>query len=167
VAATNRDLQDAIQEKLFREDLFYRLNVFPIEIPPLRERRADILPLAHHFTAKLSSRMGQGEKALSRGVEQTLLSYGWPGNIRELQNAMERALIVSQDTEISIQDLPLQATSTSLTSEGPMTLADIERLTILETLENNGGDRKATATQLGISLRTLQYRLKDYGLTGQ
>ncbi|MGW8179238.1 MAG: sigma 54-interacting transcriptional regulator, partial [bacterium] len=167
IAATNQNLQHSIQEKAFREDLFYRLNVFPIEIPPLRDRREDILPLAEFFTKKISRRMGVSCPALAHKVEQTLYSYDWPGNIRELQNAIERALIVSDSPKIEVEDLPLRPLPDSSLTGPDMTLAELEKAAILKALDRNQQDRRLTAQQLGISLRTLQYRLKDYGLNKQ
>ena len=167
VAATNQDLQKAIREGAFREDLFYRLNVFPIEIPPLRERRDDILPLATLFLDQKSRRMGRPGQGMDRQVERVLYSYDWPGNIRELQNAIERALIVSHSGPINLEDLPLRPLEQAVVSGPDMTLAELEKVTILRTLERNRGDRRATAEQLGISLRKLQYRLKDYRLAEQ
>jgi len=108
VAATNRDLEAAMEENEFRDDLYYRLNVFPIEIPPLRERPRDILPLARFFLDRVSSRMGKPLKGIAPEAEQLLLSYPWPGNIRELQNIMERAVIVSRGDDITAADLPLK-----------------------------------------------------------
>ena len=166
VAATNRDLETAMREHEFREDLYYRLNVFPIEIPPLRERPQDILPLARYFVGRVSRRMGKPEKAISCQAEQLLLGNSWPGNIRELQNAIERAVIVSRAQEISPPDLPLKSHRID-DPAGTATLADLEKAAILSALERNHGDRQGTARDLGISLRTLQYRLKDYGLTGK
>ncbi len=166
VAATNRDLQAAMEDNEFRDDLYYRLNVFPIEIPPLRERPRDILPLARFFLARVSRRMAKPLAGITREAEQLLLSYPWPGNIRELQNVIERAVIVSRSEDIVPADLPLKSPK----GEGPVptgTLADLEKAAILRALERNHGDRQETARDLGISLRTLQYRLKDYGLTGK
>jgi DNA-binding NtrC family response regulator len=167
IAATNQDLKAAIEERVFREDLYYRLNVFPIQIPPLRERREDILPLAVFFTRKISRRMGQRLKELSAQAEQTLYSYDWPGNIRELENAIERALIVSQSEQIEVQDLPLQSLPEAAITRPDATLSEIEKTAILRALDKNQGDRRQTAKELGISLRKLQYRLKEYGLTGK
>lgn len=165
IAATNKDLPEAIQEGNFREDLFYRLNVFPIGLPSLRDRRDDIVPLARHFLNRISARMGTHAKNFSPEAERRFHAYDWPGNVRELQNAIERALIVSREETIGLTDLPFTSPAETV-DEKPTSLADVERRTILETLERNQGDRKATAEQLGISLRTLQYRLKEYGLTG-
>jgi DNA-binding NtrC family response regulator len=165
IAATNRDLKKAMEEKSFREDLFYRLNVFPIETPPLRERRSDIIPLSKYFIAKISKRMGIKSKPMSPEGQQALLSHGWPGNIRELQNAIERSLIVSKSDQIEVTDLPHRSAGMREPSSSAMSLSEIEKVAIMAALDRNDGDRRITARELGISLRTLQYRLKEYGLT--
>jgi transcriptional regulator with PAS, ATPase and Fis domain len=166
IAATNKDLEKAMAEHSFRDDLYYRLNVFPIHIAPLRDRRPDILPLSRYVIEKISKRMGISPPRLSSGAEKALASYDWPGNVRELQNAIERALIVSRSAQIEVEDLPFGLRAGSQGSEkGARTLAEMEKIAILEALERNNGDRQTTAEELGISLRTLQYRLKDYGLT--
>ncbi|MBI3949994.1 MAG: sigma-54-dependent Fis family transcriptional regulator [Acidobacteria bacterium] len=165
IAATNKNLVPALEEKTFREDLYYRLSVFPIHIPPLRERREDILPLAEYLVRKISGRMGQSPKPLNAEVRQALYHYHWPGNVRELQNALERALIVSKSNVILSEDLPLPFSTDARIASQPATLADIEKAAILEALARNQGNRHKTAEELGISLRTLQYRLKEYGLT--
>ncbi len=162
IAATNKDLSAALAERSFREDLYYRLNVFPIAIPPLRDRRSDVIPLAEHFLHKVAARMGRSSPSLSEEARELLLSHAWPGNVRELQNAIERALIVARENVIRAGDLPLVAPDPA--AAAPRTLAEIERAAIMQALEHNGGERKATAEQLGMSLRTLQYRLKEYGL---
>lgn len=165
IAATNRDLALALEQKSFREDLYYRLNVFPIHLPPLRDRREDVLPLARHFIRKLAPRMGTAIAGFSREAERHLLTYRWPGNIRELQNAVERAMIVSRGERIEVADLPIPSESSPEAASHRGSLAELERAAILETLDRNGGDRRHTAEELGISLRTLQYRLKEYGKT--
>ena len=167
IAATNKDLQLSIANKSFREDLFYRLNVFPIPIPALRERRDDILPLAESFLMRISLRMGKLKPSISQEASELLLSYDWPGNARELANAMERAMIVSQPGLIEIEDLPLRREAGSSKPGKAGLLVQVERTAILESLARNNGDRKAAAEELGISLRTLQYRLKDYGIAGR
>ncbi|RPJ61248.1 MAG: sigma-54-dependent Fis family transcriptional regulator [Acidobacteria bacterium] len=167
IAATNRDLDESMKSGRFRGDLFYRLNVFPIHLPPLRERREDIVPLAEHFFSKLVKRMGIGGKRISAEAKSVLSNHDWPGNVRELQNAIERALIISRSQEITPEDLPLQMPWTSSHVDATHTLAEIEKTAILRTLEANQGDRRRTAEQLDISIRTLQYRLKEYGLTGR
>jgi transcriptional regulator with PAS, ATPase and Fis domain len=167
IAATNKDLTRAITEKSFREDLFYRLSVFPIHIPPLRERREDIFPLAGHFVEKFSARMGRPAHSFSPESRELLHRHGWPGNVRELSNAMERALIVAGSQMIQPEDLPMPLDVERASSPHPGSLADIERAAILVALSRNTGDRRATAEELGISLRTLQYRLKEYGMAGR
>ncbi len=151
---------------MFREDLYYRLNVFPIRIPPLRERKDDVLPLAEHFIGKFSHRMGKPLSRLSDEATGVLLGHSWPGNVRELSNAIERALIIAQSSIIEPEDLPMQPQPVR-DSAGPGSLAELEKNAIMNTLALNRGDRKATAEQLGISLRTLQYRLKEYGISGR
>jgi DNA-binding NtrC family response regulator len=167
IAATNKNLAQAIAEKSFREDLFYRLNVFPINIPPLRERREDVLPLAGHFAKKISVRMGRSFSAFSAEASRSLLQHPWPGNVRELQNAVERALIVAKSSVIQAEDLPFFQGPAEMVKPDLTTLAAMEKAMILDGLNRCQGDRRATAEQLGISLRTLQYRLKEYGLTSK
>ncbi len=166
IAATNKDIAKAMSENSFREDLYYRLSVFPIHIPPLRERREDILPLAVHFAGKVAARMGRPFRAFTAEAETLLQRYDWPGNVRELMNAVERALIVARGDIIKLEDLPLQPRADQAVAAPPLSLAEIQKTAILSALERNRGDRRETARQLGISLRTLQYRLKDYGLIG-
>jgi DNA-binding NtrC family response regulator len=167
IAATNRDLAQCLVDKSFREDLYYRINVFPIHIPPLRERRDDILPLAEAFIKKISTRMGKSAPSISSEAGELIRSYDWPGNARELANAIERALIVSQTRSIEIEDLPMkQEPGINKTGRSGL-LAQVERTAILEALTRNKGDRRAAAEELGISLRTLQYRLKEYGISGR
>jgi two-component system, NtrC family, response regulator AtoC len=167
IAATNKDLKEAIANKTMREDLYYRLNVFPIHIMPLHQRREDILPLAEYFARSLAIRMGKPAPSFTSEAKETLQDYDWPGNARELANAIERALIVSKSGSIDKEDLPLRNEPATPTSGRSGLLAQTERSTILETLSRNKGDRRATSEELGISLRTLQYRLKEYGIGGR
>ncbi|MCL4850159.1 MAG: sigma-54 dependent transcriptional regulator [Bryobacteraceae bacterium] len=160
IAASNRDLKQNISEGRFREDLYYRLNAFPIELPPLRERPSDIRRLARFFLERSAKELGKSALALSPEAESVLMAYAWPGNVRELENTMERLAILYDDV-IEPDDLPI-------TGSGPTRLVlfkDIERRAIEEALHENQGNRSRTAKQLGISLRTLQYRLKQYGMT--
>jgi len=166
IAATNMDLQAAIKQNRFREDLYYRLNIFPIRVPPLRERRDDILPLAHFFVKKISTRMGRGPAQICPEAEQALMSHDWPGNVRELRNAVERALIVSRKETVRPGDLPLASPEPRPSTPRPRTISELEKAAILESLTRNNGDRRKTSEQLGISLRKLHYRLKTYGITG-
>jgi two-component system, NtrC family, response regulator AtoC len=166
IAATNKDLAQSIANGSFREDLYYRISVFPIHLPPLRERRDDILPLAEFFMKSLSIRLGRPASSISQEARELLRRYDWPGNARELANAIERALIVSQAGIIDVEDLPLNQEFGNEKPGRPGLLAQIEKTAVLESLARNNGDRKAVAEELGISLRTLQYRLKEYGIAG-
>jgi two-component system, NtrC family, response regulator AtoC len=160
LAATNRNLKQSVADGAFREDLYYRLSTFPIEIPPLRERTSDIRRLARFFLDSASRELNKPGLTLSPEAESVLMEYGWPGNVRELQNTMERLAILC-DGMVEPDDLPI-------TSTGParaVLFKDIERKAIEEALAENHGNRTRTAKQLGISLRTLQYRLKEYNLT--
>jgi two-component system, response regulator FlrC len=161
LATSNRDLQDAVAHGHLREDLYYRLSVFPLILPPLRERSEDIVPLAHHFLAQYGA---SKELSLSQQAEQTLNQYHWPGNVRELENAIQRALVLCDQTVIYPQDLGLDL-SPAYREEGADSLQaqmrNQEEQLLLRTLEDNGGVRKTTAAQLGISERTLRYKLKQ------
>jgi formate hydrogenlyase transcriptional activator len=179
IAATNRDLPAAIAAGAFRSDLFYRLNVFPIEMPPLRERNEDIPLLVEYFMNR-----GRGPEDRARRVHpraaELLHAYSWPGNIRELQNVVERALIVSPDGDLTVDARWLPGATEpprSPVSEPPPrspdegaalvaggSLADLERETIVRTLAAVGGNRRLAATKLGIGLRTLYEKLKRYDL---
>ncbi|MBZ5553681.1 MAG: sigma-54 dependent transcriptional regulator [Acidobacteriia bacterium] len=164
IAATNRDLAEAIRQRIFREDLYYRLNVFPIHLAPLRDRREDILPLAKYFLKKIAAQMGQPIKSLRSDTQEQFLKYTWPGNVRELQNTVERALIICTSDVIRPGDIPFASVGGDSKTSQPLTMAEIERRAITHALEENNGDRRKAAAQLGISLRTLQYRLRDYGV---
>jgi|YelNatPaOPRAMG01_1025707.scaffolds.fasta_scaffold20805_2 DNA-binding NtrC family response regulator len=160
IAATNRDLKAMVAEGKFREDLYYRLNTFPLEIPPLRERPADIEPLARFFLERAARELGRPVPSLTKEARDRLLAYRWPGNVRELENTMERLAILCDET-VTAADLPFAEQPEAR----PVTMAEIEKKAILDALERNGGNRTRTAAQLGISLRTLQYRLKEYGIS--
>jgi DNA-binding NtrC family response regulator len=159
IAATNRNLKVAVREGKFREDLFYRLNTFPLEIPALRDRPADILPLARLFLKRAAAEMNKPVPKLSSAAADRLIGYRWPGNVRELENMMERAVILAS-AEVGIDELPVL----SELPERPKSFRDIERKAIEEALAMNHGNRTRAAEQLGISIRTLQYRLKEYGI---
>jgi DNA-binding NtrC family response regulator len=160
IAATNRDLKQCVSEGKFREDLFYRLNTFPIELPPLRERPSDIRRLARFFLERSATDLGKTDVTLSPEAETVLMAYAWPGNVRELENTMERLAILCEGS-IEPDDLPV----TSSGPTRPVLFKDIERMAIEDALQENDGNRTKTARQLGISLRTLQYRLKQYGIS--
>jgi transcriptional regulator with GAF, ATPase, and Fis domain len=162
ISATNKDLKAEVSSGRFREDLFYRLNVFPIVLPPLIERREAILPLADFFVKKFSQVFGKTITGFTSSAKSALLEYEWPGNIRELQNVIERALILSSG-EIDVHHMNLEnPRETSTSAEG--LLRKNEREAIQRVLAETGGNRKRAAQILGISLRTLQYRIKEFGL---
>ena len=162
ISATNKDLRSEVSAGKFREDLFYRLNVFPISLPPLVERREAILPLAEFFSKKFAAAFGKKIAGFTPSAKSALLEYHWPGNIRELQNVIERALILSSQ-EIDAHHLNLQALTESPPPADGL-LKTRERETIRKILSEVGGNRKRAAEILGISIRTLQYRIKEYGL---
>jgi len=160
IAATNRNLKEQVAAGKFREDLYYRLNAFPIELPPLRERPSDVARLARFFLDRAARNLGKPQLALTPEALKVLGAYDWPGNVRELENTMERVAILC-DGVIEPDDLPITSTGPAR----PVLFKDIERRAIEDALEANGGSRTLAARQLGISVRTLQYRLKDYGIT--
>ena len=160
IAATNRNLTEMAAEKKFREDLYYRLSTFPVTIPPLRSRSADIAALAQLFLERYARKLGRTTPRLSETAREKLLAYSWPGNVRELENMMERAAILADD-EVKASDLPI---ADALDQVRPVRMKDMERQAIEDALRLNGGNRTKAAQQLGISLRTLQYRLKEYGI---
>lgn len=164
VAATNQDLSRAVQEGRFRADLYFRLSTFPIEIPPLRQRPADIDALAELFLGRAARQFEKAELRLSEEARYALRAHSWPGNVRELENAMERAAILA-DTTVLPEHFPFAGGSPLLApGAGPLNMRDLERRAIDEALKRHAGNRTHAARELGISLRTLQYRLKEYGL---
>lgn len=167
IAASNRDLGEAVRQGRFRDDLYYRLNVFPLEIPPLRDRPKDILPLARHFLERFAGTVGKHEMRLSSAAQAELTAYDWPGNIRELGNVVQRAMILAPSAEIGPEHLLLPKSSPrpEIEMEGKA-IKDVERDMILQTLERCGGSRKQAAEELGISERTLRYKLQRYRAEG-
>jgi len=161
LAATNKELKAEIASGRFREDLYYRLNVFPVILPRLSDRREAILPLAEFFAAKFAASFGKRVTGFTPQARDALLAYEWPGNIRELQNILERAIILASG-EIDVHNLNLEPAREEAPVEG--LLAAAERAAIQKVLAEVGGNRKQAARILGISLRTLQYRIKAYGL---
>jgi len=164
IAATNRDLQQAMSNGRFREDLYHRLAVFPIHLPALRERRQDILPLSRILLSRIGRRLGRTGISLARDAEQALLAYAWPGNVRELGNALERAIILTDGAQIHVSAL-LLGPGGSPAPEWSGTLKDLEREAIRNALDASGGNRKKAAEKLDIGLRTLYDKLKEYGLS--
>lgn len=175
IAATNKDLLEAVAKKEFREDLYYRLNVFPIPLPPLRERTEDIAPLALHFAHTLGATAGKRITGFSPEAMLAMANYPWPGNIRELQNCVERATIVASNHTIEESDLPaylfgshpVDSSVINLLNEGPgipkdldAALAEVEKAYILAALHETHGVQAAAAQLIGVSERSLWYRLK-------
>lgn len=168
LAATNKNLADQVTSGEFREDLFYRLNVIEITVPPLRERREDIPLLAKHFAAKFAARQNKTEKTISREAMLALLNYDWPGNVRELENAIERAIILSAES-IDIENLPpkvVESASNSMRDDAGIrpTLDEMERQYIGKVLSSVDDDKAKAAEILGIDLSTLYRKLKRYGV---
>jgi transcriptional regulator with PAS, ATPase and Fis domain len=167
IAATNRSLDDMVKEGTFREDLFYRLNVIPIAIPPLRERKEDILPLARHFLADANRTFHKLVKRFAPETEVLLLGYAWPGNVRELKNLVERLVILSTGESIDGHHMPPQFSRLSEgrpTEETPSearTLAAIEKAYILKVMQQSNGNKSEAAKILGITRQTLRKKLTD------
>ncbi|PKN53865.1 MAG: sigma-54-dependent Fis family transcriptional regulator [Deltaproteobacteria bacterium HGW-Deltaproteobacteria-14] len=165
VAATNRDLTAEMAAGRFREDLYHRLAVFPVRLPPLRERRADLLPLAEHLLVRVGQSLGKPGLSLDDSGRAALVGYDWPGNVRELLNALERAAILADGRVLSDEELILGTGSTAgATPDAGGTLATAEKTAILEALTAVGGHRKKAAERLGIGERTLYDKLKVYGI---
>jgi transcriptional regulator with GAF, ATPase, and Fis domain len=168
IAATNRQLERAVADGRFREDLYYRLAVFPLHLPALRDRGNDVVLLAEHFAAELGARLGRGDPGLSRDAREALLRHAWPGNIRELQNAIERALIVSDGGLITARQLGLLVPPDGAPAALAATddsLADVERRTIQAALARAKGNKVRTAAALGISRMQLYTRLRRFGIS--
>ena len=168
IAATNQDLGKAVEEERFREDLFYRLSVVPIHIPPLRERPEDIPILAEHFLKIYSQKRKKHVRGISKEAMQALTQYGWPGNVRELENAVERAVVLTESDTILPVDLLYHGLSTakerSAEEEQPRSLDDMEEEHIIRTLKQHDGHRTKTAQALGIDRKTLWMKMKKYGI---
>lgn len=164
VVATNEPLEERVKEGNFREDLYYRLNVFSIFIPPLRERRKDIKPLAYHFLNKFSTSMNKNVTKISDEAMSFLNGYEWKGNVRELENAIERAVVVGTSDTIELKDLPLNSASASETEQKYFTLSDIEKKYIEKTLNQNNWNINKCAGILGIERATLYSKISKFGL---
>jgi len=170
IVATNKDLKIMTDSNEFRRDLFFRINVFPIHLPPLRDRQKDIKLLANYFLAKYSKRFSKNIKSVSEVVYDRLESYKWPGNVRELENIIERAVILTKSDYITVNEIPLESQSHSVESftDGPeqnnASMELVEKETILRRLEKNGWNKIATAKDLGIGTSTLWRKIKKYNL---
>jgi two-component system, NtrC family, response regulator PilR len=178
IAATNKDLELAVREGRFREDLFYRLNVIQIKLPPLRDRREDIAVLANHFLKKYGTEFGKQLSSISPEALRILLDYDYPGNVRELQNIIERVVALESEGELTARNLtslrdphPFRQGGFSLEipNEGvdlEQIVADIERTLLVKALDRTGGVKKKAAELLHINFRSIRYRLEKYGLGG-
>jgi two-component system response regulator HydG len=179
ISATNRDLAPLVETGAFREDLFYRLHIIPIEVPPLRERKEDILPLVTHFITSISAEMAKSIEGVSDEAMELLMRYEWPGNIRELENMIERAIVLCEGNVLEAQLFPLNerrapragaAATLSVPPVGAITLDNalerIERAMIEDALEKSNGVKTKTAELLGIKTSALYYKLEKYGLSG-
>ncbi|MBI3079293.1 MAG: sigma-54-dependent Fis family transcriptional regulator [Deltaproteobacteria bacterium] len=173
VAATNRPLEEAIQDGTLRKDLFYRLNVVPVQLPPLRERAADIPLLVHHFIELFNARTGKAIRAISAEALEILATHPWPGNVRELENVVERAYALGAGPIITANDLPPELArepirtgpSETAPPPGPLPLRDLEAEAILRALQETGGNQVQAARLLGVDRKTIQRKLKKYRLS--
>ncbi len=173
VATSNRNMADEVAAGRFREDLYYRLNVFPLELPPLRLRRADILPLAVQFLRRYAQKMQRGTMELAATAEQALLQHSWPGNVRELENVIQRAVILAPANTIEVAHLFLPSSGqveapkvAALAPEPATDMKSLERQHILDALKAANGVRKVAAERLGMSERTLRHKLQQYKSEG-
>jgi len=168
IAATNKDLTAEVREGRFREDLYYRLNVVHLDMPPLRLRGSDVLVLANAFLRRFAEDNKKPVEDFTEEARTKILSHRWPGNVRELENAVERAVVLCEGSKIEADDLPFEAAQPmrGAVRVPGATMAEIERWAILATLEATGGSTTKTAELLDISVRTVQYRLHEYGLAG-
>jgi two-component system response regulator HydG len=174
IAATNRDLESAVAERAFREDLYYRINVIHIELPSLRARGGDILLLAQSFLERCASAAGKRIRGISPAAADRLVSYSWPGNVRELQNCVERAVALAQFDDILVEDLPEKIRTyhhshVVVAGEDPselVSMEELERRYIHRVLEAAGGNKTLAARILGFDRTTLYRKLERYGLGG-
>jgi transcriptional regulator with PAS, ATPase and Fis domain len=169
IAATNRDPQHAVDRGILRQDLFYRLNVFTVSLPPLREREGDVPLLVQHFVRQFNAKHGTQVEGAGRDAERVLRAYTWPGNVRELRNVIERAVILARSGWIEPHHLPafLQGAerepSDGIVIPAGVTAAEAERVLILETLKRAGNNKAQAARQLGMDVKTIRNKLKAYG----
>ena len=164
IAATNRDLFKMVGEGDFRQDLLYRINTIHIELPPLRQRKEDILPLAEIFLTRYANRYNKGELRFTEEAQQALKEYVWEGNIRELQHTVEKAVIMAENRDVDVEQLCLQPIASSPQKAEGSTLEEMERRMISETIASSDGNMTTVAQQLGISRQTLYNKIKRYGL---
>jgi Nif-specific regulatory protein len=169
VAATNRDLEALMKEGRFRADLFYRINVFPVMLPPLRDRKDDILALANHFSQKFSTKMQKPIRRITTTAINMLVAYHWPGNIRELENCIEHAVLLSHDGAIHGRDLPptLQmpaALPENVDGSLRSNVAQLERDMLVDALKRASGNVSAAGRELGVGERMVRYKIRKFGI---
>jgi DNA-binding NtrC family response regulator len=163
VSASNRDLRELVDQGSFREDLYYRLAVISLAIPPLRERREDIPPLVYHFIRQFNAGAGYAVEGVRQDALDLLVDHPWPGNVRQLENVVERAVILRKAGLIQPSDLPPEMGVTAA-ADSSRSLDELERQHILQLLEDCGGNRSRVARILGISRRTVYRKLRQYGI---
>ncbi|HEX8948944.1 MAG TPA: helix-turn-helix domain-containing protein, partial [Dissulfurispiraceae bacterium] len=164
IAATNRNMPELIESGAFRKDLYFRLNVITITIPPLRERREDIEELAGHFLEKYRHKLAKPVSAFGKDALEALAGYDWPGNVRELENVVERAVILCDSEEIGKGELSIAAASAPAKGTSPASLEDMEKEHILKVLRETDGNQSLASQILGIDRKTLYLKLKKYGI---
>jgi transcriptional regulator with PAS, ATPase and Fis domain len=175
VAATNRKLTEAIEEGKFRLDLYYRLNVIQVVLPPLRERQEDILPLAEHFVRMYNTKFKRNLQGISHSAAALLLAHDWPGNVRELRNVIERAMVLEEAEWIQVSSLYIESDAKhpprpdapeSKVPEGPfqVSLEEAEKNLVVKALEKAGGNQTRAAVLLGVTRDTLRYKMKKFNL---
>jgi transcriptional regulator with PAS, ATPase and Fis domain len=176
IAATNQDLESATLEEKFRNDLYYRINVCPIYIPPLRERKTDILPLANFFVRQENIRFRKNIQGFDKKAQKLFLDYDWPGNVRELKNAIERAMIFEQGSYITAQHLPFQSDRKPSSYAIPpkkqaggqtKTLADAEKDLLIRALIKSHGNKSKAAKALGITRDAMRYKIKKWNISSK
>jgi DNA-binding NtrC family response regulator len=165
IAVTNRDLRKEVREGRFRQDLFFRLNVITLNLPPLRERPTDIVLLSRHFLTRYAAAHGSKAEGFTPGALECLTSHSWPGNVRELENAIQRAVILCQDTLVGAEHVLLEDSLVEPVAPSGATVADMERQLIMATLERLDGNRTHAAKALGVSVRTIRNRLREYRMS--
>jgi transcriptional regulator with PAS, ATPase and Fis domain len=163
IAATNEPLEELVKDGKFREDLYYRLNVFSLVVPPLRERRQDIPLLAHYFLNRFTTSMNKPIKEISKEATDFIVKYDWPGNVRELENAIERAVVVGKNSSIKVDDLPFHLSAVDEDS-GDKSLSAFEKKHILKILNENNWNISRSAHILEIDRVTLYNKINKYGL---
>jgi two-component system response regulator HydG len=172
LSATNRDLEQRMRQGVFREDLFYRLNVIQVALPPLRDRADDILPLAEHVLIEACKRSGKRIGSFSQAALKVLMAYPWPGNVRELENVIERAVALADRHELGVDDLPQQVRERRSQDvlagalARNITLSDLEREYIARVLQAEGGNKTRAAQRLGLDRKTLYRKLEEYDRSG-